>query len=559
MKDYSYCNIVGKTDVGCKRSGNEDWLDSFECKNGLVAVVCDGMGGHVGGEVASHLAVETIRKFIETNYFDDPRQAIVDACNAANEAIISRTREKPELTGMGSTCVMLIVRDGKVCYGSVGDSRIYLVRSKRITQLTVDQSYVQMLVDMGEITKEQAEHHPRKNEITNALGLDGMKPATVAEIPVNPEAGDCFILCSDGLSGMVPDSAILKIAADQQRMSQRDRVDALISLAKKNGGLDNITCQIVEFAVTPSQVAATAQKNKKAVVYAVIAAAVVVVAAVAVLLTRKSDAESGNSFDGTLLSQMAKPNTRTQNFGDTLLYVENKPFLILTENRTYNSLEIEAYSDGKLVRTLIDRHPVKLGDINFYPKDNVSTTYVADGKMNVALKSTPGNGENLTLTFSSGDSSFIYIFPVRQIVPAAGRTGNVVPVNPAPGKNGPAQPVIVDNTSKSVTPADTAGEDADELPLEATVYVPSDKNTSEIILCSAKGKNTNTQLFTGFAIGKIDESTSWYHVKCSNQRDCKITVDVAKVPRENALISIPLANTSDNKVYKIHVNIASSL
>ena len=176
---------------------------------------------------------------------------IVAACNVANQAIINRSISNPELKGMGSTCVMLVVRDGKVYVGSVGDSRVYLIRSKKIIQLTKDQSYVQMLVDMGEITPEQAEVHPRRNEITNALGLPGMRPATVLECPVVPEAGDCFLLCSDGLSGMVSNDGIAKIVSNQANMSQRERVSALIKKACDNGGNDNVTCQIVEFSVSP--------------------------------------------------------------------------------------------------------------------------------------------------------------------------------------------------------------------------------------------------------------------------------------------------------------------
>ena len=248
---YYYCNVEGETNVGCKRKQNEDWLDTFESKNGLVAVVCDGMGGHVGGQVASHLAIDSIREFVCGNTFNDPNEMIVAACNIANQAILNRTAANPELTGMGSTCVMLVVRDGKVYVGSVGDSRVYLVRSKKIIQLTKDQSYVQMLVDMGEITREQAEHHPRRNEITNALGLPTMTPAVVLETPIVPEAGDCFLLCSDGLSGMVSDDVIARIVSNQAGKSQRDRVHTLIETACANGGNDNVTCQIVEFAVSP--------------------------------------------------------------------------------------------------------------------------------------------------------------------------------------------------------------------------------------------------------------------------------------------------------------------
>lgn len=248
---YYYCHVEGKTDTGCVRPANEDWLDTFECSNGLVAVVCDGMGGHVGGQIASHLAVETIREFLSTHHFGDAFKAIIEACNAANAAILQRTAVQPELTGMGATCVMLIVRDGKVYIGSVGDSRIYLVRSRIIRQLTKDQSYVQTLVDAGQITPEEAEHHPRKNEITNALGLPGMEPAMVLPEALQPEAGDSFVLCSDGLSGMVPDDYIARIASNHTDYSQAERVAKLVERARQNGGLDNITCQIVEFLSTP--------------------------------------------------------------------------------------------------------------------------------------------------------------------------------------------------------------------------------------------------------------------------------------------------------------------
>lgn len=289
---YSYCNVEGNTDVGCKRKANEDWLDSFESDNGLVAVVCDGMGGHVGGQIASHVAVDAIRNFLSTRFFDDARTAIVQACDAANQAILQRASQQPELMGMGSTCVMLIVRDGKVYIGSVGDSRIYLVRSRTIKQLTKDQSYVQMLVDAGQITAEQAEHHPRKNEITNALGLQNMKPATVLETPINPEAGDCFLLCSDGLSGMVSDAEIAKITGNQGKMSQRDRVNALIQKAREHGGLDNITCQIVEFSLTPESAETKAKKNKSILKYGFIAGAAALLIGAFLFFLKGNDEEN---------------------------------------------------------------------------------------------------------------------------------------------------------------------------------------------------------------------------------------------------------------------------
>ncbi|MCQ2056631.1 MAG: Stp1/IreP family PP2C-type Ser/Thr phosphatase [Bacteroidaceae bacterium] len=251
MEQFNYCLVVGQTDVGRKRAANEDNMGNAITQNGLVSVVCDGMGGHVGGATASRIAVDAILENLKGSYYEDPRIAIGESIDIANRAILNEASARPELSGMGSTCVLLIVRNGKVYIGHVGDSRIYLIRSKRIIQLTKDHSYVQMLVDRREITKEQAEHHPRKNEITNALGIPNMSPATVADDAIIPEAGDCFILCSDGLSGMVSDEVINKVVSRQSELSAQARVDRLISIANENGGVDNITAQMVEFTITP--------------------------------------------------------------------------------------------------------------------------------------------------------------------------------------------------------------------------------------------------------------------------------------------------------------------
>lgn len=279
--DYSYCHVVGQTDVGRKRKANEDNGGHFITINGLVSVVCDGMGGHVGGAVASQVAIDTIHEFLECQYYDDPREAIGLAIQAANEAIIKRTQVQPDLTGMGSTCVLLLVRDGKVYVGHVGDSRIYLIREKNIIQLTKDHSFVQTLVDMGQITKEEAERHPRKNEITNALGIPQMTPATIRPDPIEPQAGDCFLLCSDGLSGMVNDKAIERIVSKQREYTSQQRADILVQTANANGGVDNITVELVEFAVSPAAATAAAKKSlSPKVVYPVLAALLLLCAGV---------------------------------------------------------------------------------------------------------------------------------------------------------------------------------------------------------------------------------------------------------------------------------------
>ena len=143
--------IGNRCDVGKVRASNQDNMVTFECALGRVVVVCDGMGGRNGGEVASQIATEVIKDILQNNTFADPNEAITKSMVAANQAILHKGSVEPDLNGMGTTCVMAIIKDGMVYYGAVGDSRIYYITKSGILQLTKDQSYVQMLVDMGEI------------------------------------------------------------------------------------------------------------------------------------------------------------------------------------------------------------------------------------------------------------------------------------------------------------------------------------------------------------------------------------------------------------------------
>ena len=252
--NFNFLLVGADTHVGQIRKANEDSMAIFEVANMKVFVVCDGMGGHVGGQVASQTAINAIRDFLFNNITLDPREAIHNSIIAANEAILNKTRQQPELSGMGSTCVMLVVTsDGKAYYGHVGDSRIYIIANHHITQLTKDHSFVQSLVDAEQITKEQAEHHPRKNEITNALGLPAMQPPTVCHAQIEAEAGNCFLLCSDGLTGMVGDEQIQRLISKHEIPIQQ-RTKTLVKMANQAGGVDNITVELVEFAVGTQQI-----------------------------------------------------------------------------------------------------------------------------------------------------------------------------------------------------------------------------------------------------------------------------------------------------------------
>jgi serine/threonine protein phosphatase PrpC len=234
-----------KTDVGMVREGNEDYLASFKTEAGHVFIVCDGMGGHASGEVASRLAVDTIKSYLEENADKHCKidEVLTDALHQANSAIMQIAAKSPEYQGMGTTCVILLIKPGQAYMANVGDSRIYVIRNKKIYQLTKDQSFVQSLIDNGYLSYRDAESHPRKNELLQALGVAKVLQPDVSLVPLNVYRDDTFLLCSDGLSGMLNDDEILETS---KNLDPIDASNALVERANKNGGLDNVTVQIVK-------------------------------------------------------------------------------------------------------------------------------------------------------------------------------------------------------------------------------------------------------------------------------------------------------------------------
>ncbi len=241
--------IAKATDIGASREINEDSMTVFDSPNGQVLVVCDGMGGQAAGDVASQLAVNIIENILTDNTFDTPEEAIRRSVIAANQGVLNKTAQNPELEGMGATCVMLIIKDGRVHCGWVGDSRIYYIANHTIRQISHDQSYVQQLIDSGQITKDEAANHPQKSEITNCIGLQGMTAPETVAVPIVPEPGSTFLLCSDGLSGMVDERQIERTISNTN-MSLQQKADKLIAMANEAGGLDNITVELVQFGTS---------------------------------------------------------------------------------------------------------------------------------------------------------------------------------------------------------------------------------------------------------------------------------------------------------------------
>ena len=236
-------NIFGKSDIGAVRSTNQDSFAVGKISDDIVwAVVCDGMGGANGGNVASGEAVKIIKEKTENLVRPESMSSeeislfMVDAVKKANSRIYEMSQSDIELDGMGTTCDFVIVVNQRVHVAHVGDSRTYLIRNDRITQITEDHSFVQEMVKQGQITQEEAERHPNKNIITRAVGVGD--DVDVDYIETIYEKGDSILTCTDGLSNMVSSGEILSVVLSNKI---DEAVEILIERAVSEGGYDNIT------------------------------------------------------------------------------------------------------------------------------------------------------------------------------------------------------------------------------------------------------------------------------------------------------------------------------
>ncbi|MBR5514656.1 MAG: Stp1/IreP family PP2C-type Ser/Thr phosphatase [Clostridia bacterium] len=260
--------FYGKTDIGKMRSTNQDnFLTMRLSDNVTMFVLCDGMGGTNGGNIASNLAIRTFADHIEhllSEYIDantdicdteklDFTAVLHDAVSAANSAVYSRAHENSELANMGTTIVAALSVDDKMYVANVGDSRMYTLEGECLTQLTHDHSYVQMLVDLGQITKEEAVNNPRKNILTRAVGTEPRVEADVMEYFL-PCAGSYMLLCSDGLYNFLTEEELLDVVYAENNEYDEDDYEAelayktekLVDIANANGGGDNITIILIK-------------------------------------------------------------------------------------------------------------------------------------------------------------------------------------------------------------------------------------------------------------------------------------------------------------------------
>lgn len=229
--------IGAATSVGLVRKHNEDAYWYSDC----VFVVCDGMGGHQGGEVASALAIEVIKDY---QFSGEPLEDIAQAIMLAHERVIAEAR-KLGLTGMGTTVTMALIKESKLAQnydlhiGHVGDSRAYLLREEVLTQITNDHSVVAELLRNGSLTQHEAITHPHRNIVTQALGIEKIEVETKS---FSTRPGDKILLCSDGLTDVVNDGLIHKVLSENQ---PEQAATELVNLANQKGGPDNITALVI--------------------------------------------------------------------------------------------------------------------------------------------------------------------------------------------------------------------------------------------------------------------------------------------------------------------------
>lgn len=240
--------IVGaQTDVGAVRDHNEDAY----LADGPFYAVADGMGGHRGGEVASRVALEKVTELTR----DEDEVDLAEAVRSANQAILEQAARDRELAGMGTTLTLLRTEADRVSFAHVGDSRAYLLRDGELRQLTDDHTLVNRMVREGKITEEEASIHPHRSILTRALGVEPELEVDLGGQEVR--VGDRIMLCSDGLTGMVPEPRIHEVLSTTD--DPQEACDSLVREANAAGGQDNITVVVLDFAEGEPGAAETAE------------------------------------------------------------------------------------------------------------------------------------------------------------------------------------------------------------------------------------------------------------------------------------------------------------
>ena len=232
------------THVGQRRKINQDYVFASEAAVGRLPnlyIVADGMGGHNAGDFASRFVVNTVKELLEKSDETDVVIAISDAVQKANMLLREEALKKEELAGMGTTIVIATIVDNVVHVANVGDSRLYLLSEADFVQITEDHSLVELMVRIGQITKEEARVHPDKNVITRAIGVAGEVQIDFFEFELREN--DIILMCSDGLTNMVEDWELQQILCTDKSVEERGQ--ELVDVANDHGGKDNIAVILI--------------------------------------------------------------------------------------------------------------------------------------------------------------------------------------------------------------------------------------------------------------------------------------------------------------------------
>ena len=228
--------------IGLKRVDNEDSVGVFEVEDGLLAIVCDGLGGNKAGEVASKLTVETIYEVFKNMNQNDFLVRIQNSITEANRTVLEKSSNDVELNGMATTAEVLFLKGDNAYWGHVGDSRIYNLRNGKLKQLTKDHSLVQKLVDEGYLTLKEAENHPNKNIIMRALGDSENVEVDVSKLKINPAEFGKFFVCTDGVTTVLQNDELEKILNNN---NVHYISEVIANMVEKRGAPDNYTFVII--------------------------------------------------------------------------------------------------------------------------------------------------------------------------------------------------------------------------------------------------------------------------------------------------------------------------
>ena len=236
-------NYIRFTSPGIDKKFNEDAVETVEINNGLLAVLCDGVGGDYGGELAARIALKSALHFFSASDNDDYLEKIKLAIDESNSFVLNHCSTSIPLKNMATTLEIIYLKDNTAYWGHIGDSRIYHLKSRRLNQITKDHSLVQKLLDEGFITHKQAANHPQKNVIFKALGDNPIIEADVSKIKLNESEENRFFICSDGVSNLVNNNELEEILVGKDQEEIKTKLKKIIKL---RGAADDYSFILIE-------------------------------------------------------------------------------------------------------------------------------------------------------------------------------------------------------------------------------------------------------------------------------------------------------------------------